>query len=181
MKTQTEKILNILRVIAWIGYICWLIAFGMIIIMAFCLFLNIDSNLTKMTIQESTITLKLLREKYLLQFIAFVGLMILETFLVVKIWEVAKNALTNINLKKPFSYLTTSMIEKISYLIFGIWLIELVPTFYGRYILTLFNDITEKFSLSTEFSYLFMSGIIYLISQIFKRGVELQEENELTV
>jgi type IV secretory pathway TrbL component len=73
------------------------------------------------------------------------------------------------------------MIEKISYLIFGIWLLELFGTAYGRYLQTLFTDITVKFSLSSEFSYLFMSGIIYLISQIFKRGVELQEENELTV
>lgn len=29
--------------------------------------------------------------------------------------------------------------------------------------------------------YFFMAGIVYIISQIFKRGVELQEENELTV
>ncbi|MDZ7934970.1 MAG: DUF2975 domain-containing protein [Emticicia sp.] len=134
-----------------------------------------------MTIQDSTTTLKILREKYPIQFIAFVGLMMFETFLVVKIWEVAKNALTNINLKRPFSYSTASMIEKISYLIFGIWLLELVETAYGRYIQTLFDDITMKFSFSTEFSYIFTAGIIYLISQIFKRGVEIQEENELTV
>lgn len=184
MKTQTEKILNVLRVIAWIGYVGWLIIFGILIIMTFFGFLNFDSEFAKwpkISIQGSEIILKIFREKYPIQFIAFVGLLILETYLVVKIWEVAKNALTDINLKQPFSYSTASMIEKISYLIFGIWLLELFGTAYGRYIQTLFTDITVKFSLSTEFSYLFMSGIIYLISQIFKRGVELQEENELTV
>jgi hypothetical protein len=184
MKTQTEKILNVLRIIAWIGYVGWLIIFGILIIMTFFGFLNFDSEFAKwpnFRIEGSEIDLKILREKYPIQLIVFVGMMILETFLVVKIWEVAKNALTDINLKKPFSYATAFMIEKISYLIFSIWLLELVQTAYGKYIQTLFTDITVKFSLSTEFSYLFMSGIIYLISQIFKRGVELQVENELTV
>jgi hypothetical protein len=181
---KTEKILNVLRIIAWIGYVGWLIIFGILIIMTFFGFLNFDSEFAKwpkISIQASEITLKIFQKKYPIQFIAFLGLVILETFLVLKIWEVAKNALTDINLKKPFSYATAAMIEKISFLIFSIWLLELVQTAYGRYIQTLFNDITEKFSLSTEFSYLFISGIIYLISQIFKRGVELQEENELTV
>jgi hypothetical protein len=184
MKTQTEKILNVLRIIAWIGYVGWLIIFGILIIMAFFGFLTSNFEFTKypkISIQGSEITLKIFREKYPIQFIAFVGIVILETFLVVKIWEVAKNTLTEINLKHPFSYSTAAMIEKISYLIFSIWLLELFGTAYGRYIQTLFTDITVKFTLSTEFSYLFMAGIIYLISQIFKRGVELQEENELTV
>jgi hypothetical protein len=29
--------------------------------------------------------------------------------------------------------------------------------------------------------YLFIAGMIYIISQIFKRGIEIQEENNLTV
>ncbi len=185
MKTKTEKILNILRVVAWVGYVGWLLIFGAVIIMSFFGLLSSSAEFTKLpviNIDNLEITFQTMKEKYPNHFIVYVGFMIVETFLVLKIWEVSKNTLSNINIQSPFSQEMARKIEKISWLIFGIWLIEIFGNFYNKYFLIMIDGGNElEFKLSTGFSYLYMAGIIYLISQIFKRGVELQEENELTV
>ncbi len=185
MKTQTEKILTILRVIAWIGYVGWLLIFGAVVIMSFFGLLSSSAEFTKlpvMNIDNLEITFQTMKEKYPNHFIVYVGLMIIETFLVLKIWEISKNILSNMNVQSPFSQEMARKIEKIAWLIFVCWLIEMAGNLYNKYFLITTNGGNElEFKLSTGFSYLYMAGIIYLISQIFKRGVELQEENELTV
>jgi hypothetical protein len=185
MKTQTEKILNVLRGIAWIGYVGWLIIFGIVIVMSFFAFLNYPSEFAKLPIINMDglgITFQSMRVKYPNHFMVYVGISIIETFLVLKIWEVSKNTLSNINLQKPFSKEMARRIEKIAWIIFGIWIVEMFSNIYNKYFIMTTGGKNElEFSLSTGFSYLYMAGIIYLISQIFKRGVELQEENELTV
>ncbi|MFY7911369.1 MAG: DUF2975 domain-containing protein [Emticicia sp.] len=185
MKTQTEKILNVLRVIAWIGYIGWLIIFAVVIVMSFFAFLNYPSDPTKLPtidIDGLGITFQTMKIKYPNHFIVYVGIIITETFLVLKIWEVSKNTLSIMKLNKPFSKEMAIKIERIAWFIFGVWVVEIFSDSYNKYFLAITNGGNEiEFSLSTGFSYLYMAGIIYLISQIFKRGVELQEENELTV
>ncbi len=98
----------------------------------------------------------------------------------IKIWRLAKDALTNINMNNPFTSNTSIIIEKIAHLTIIIGVINFI---IGQYVITLEALVTNhlKYSFSPDLTYIFGIGIIYLISQIFKRGVELQEENELTV
>lgn len=185
MKTQTEKILNVLRVIAWIGYVSWVVILGVVIVMSFFGLLNYPSafaSWTNIDIDGFEITFQAMREKYPEHYVFYNIMIIIETFLVLKIWEISKNTLSSINLGNPFSNKMARSIEMIAWFIFGIWAIGVFSNIFNKYFLMTINGGNEiEFSLSTGFSYLYMAGIIYLISQIFKRGVELQEENELTV
>lgn len=181
MKTQTEKILNILRVIAWIGYVGWIViavSLGIFIIYSF---IFPEADFTKnISITDAKLSFRTLKNDYLGRLIFYYILSLVKIYFVINIWKLAKDALTNININNPFTSITSIIVEKIAYLTIIIGIINFI---IGQYVIALEGLITNhfKYSFSPDLTYLFGIGIIYLISQIFKRGVELQEENELTV
>lgn len=181
MKTQTEKILNVLRVIAWVGYVgsIALIIIGGIATIYFISFP--DADFTKnVTISDAKLSFKTLKNGYLGRLIFYYILFLIKTYFVIKIWRLAKDALTNININNPFTSSTSIIIERIAHLTIIIGVINFI---IGQYVIALEGLVTDhfKYNFSPDLTYIFGIGIIYLISQIFKRGVELQEENELTV
>ncbi|MFN3489676.1 MAG: DUF2975 domain-containing protein [Emticicia sp.] len=181
MKTQTEKILNVLRVIAWIGYI-GSIALTIIGGIATIYFISFpDADFTKnVTISDAKLSFRTLKNDYLGRLIFYYILFLIKIYFVIKIWKLAKDALTNININNPFTSNTSIMIEKIAHLTIIIGVINFI---IGQYTIALEGLVTDyfRYNFSPDLTYIFGIGIIYLISQIFKRGVELQEENELTV
>jgi hypothetical protein len=181
MKTQTEKILNILRVIAWIGYVGSIVIAVMVGIFTIYSFIFPNSNFIKYTyVADTKISFKTLKNEYLGRLIFYYILSLIKIYFVIKIWKLAKDALTNLNINSPFSSKTSVIFERIVYLIIVIGVINFI---IGQYVNTLEALITNhtKYNFSPDLTYLFGIGILYLFSQIFKRGVELQEENELTV
>ena len=181
MKTQTEKILNILRVIAWIGYVGSIAMTVIAGIFTIYSFIYPDADFIKnITISEAKLPFRTLKNDYLGRLIFYYILFLAKTYFVIKIWKLAKDALNNININNPFSSKTSIILEKIAYLMIVIGVINFI---IGQYIIALEGLVTNhfKYSFSPDLTYIFGIGIIYLISQIFKRGVELQEENEFTV
>ena len=82
-------------------------------------------------------------------------------------------------MKNPFTVTISAKIQKISYLLFELWVVSFIGNNYIKFIGKESGiDLVNHFN---QGEYFFMAGIVYIISQIFKRGVELQEENELTV
>jgi hypothetical protein len=75
---------------------------------------------------------------------------------------------TKMNMESPFTIETADRLRTISLLILTLWVVSLVTNLFGG-----------KLSLSTD--PLFMAGLTYLISQIFRRGVDMQTDHELTV
>lgn len=90
--------------------------------------------------------------------------------------------LQKMNLSNPFSAYVSEQITKVSYCTFSIGLINYfaVSTCKNLAHKGFMVDQMNPFWVNTE-SFILMAAIIYVISIIFKRGVELQQENELTV
>lgn len=93
------------------------------------------------------------------------------SFLVVKVFG-------KINLADPFKLSTAKQIERISHFILATWLISVVAKSLKNGLVD--EKIVIQFSTSSG-EFLFLAGVIYIIAQIFKRGVEIKSENELTV
>ena len=181
MKTQTEKVLNILRVIAWIGYVGSIVLTVAVGIFILYLFISPNSDFTKnISISDARLSFNTLKNDFLGRLIFYYILSLIKIYFVIKTWKLAKDALINININNPFTSNTSIIIEKIAYLMILIGALNFI---IGQYVFTLEALVTNhlKYNFSPDLSYIFGIGIVYLISQIFKRGVELQEENELTV
>lgn len=88
------------------------------------------------------------------------------------------NIFLKINLDQLFSSLMISLIRKISQVALGIGIVALLAQNYSKWFLHRGQIISEKWG-AEEF--LFLAGIIFVIGLVFKRGIEIQSENELTI
>ena len=90
--------------------------------------------------------------------------------------------LHKLDLSKPFSSFAAKKINSIAYYTFSIGIISYIArevtknmNHYGLEI-----DKLQEFWIDSQ-AFILMAAIIYIIATIFKRGIELQNENELTI
>ena len=90
--------------------------------------------------------------------------------------------LYKLDLAKPFNNFVTKKILQISNYTFSIGILSYIARETARnlahhgYEVDILNQFWEDSQ-----AFILMAAVIYVIAQIFKRGVELQSENELTV
>lgn len=87
-----------------------------------------------------------------------------------------------LDLNKPFNNLVSKQITKISYLTFSIGLLSYVAQeTVGRIIRKGYEVGNLNQFWTDSQAFILMAAVIYVISVIFSRGIELQNENDLTV
>lgn len=180
MKTNTKQILNVLSVVSWITFIGLCIQTGTIIFNFIYSFSNplvaenFDSGLDLTNLYNSNIGMY----SYIVSFLIILsGLKAYIFFLVIRIF-------LTVNFKEPFKTKLASLITSISYLAFTVWALSVVSNssaanLVDKGIDLSVMDLQKYIGGSSEFFFLGM--ILFIISQIFKRGIELQSENELTI
>ena len=178
MTKKENFIWKLLQVVSWIIFIGFCIQTGALIF-------NFIYSLFR-PIATHDLYLKLnLSELYERSFFLYVFLFSLAItisgisawlfYLVIKLFD-------RLNLVKPFSEEVADLISRISYYAFSIGLLGVIAISFTK-------ELTKKgFEVSTigrfwedSVTYLMMSAIIFIISLIFKRGIELQKENDLTI
>lgn len=92
------------------------------------------------------------------------------------------NLMHKMNLSKPFSTFVAKQISQLSYYTLSIGFISYIARQFVKNLNhhSSVSDNLNQFWVDSE-AFIFTGAIIYIIAQIFKRGVELQEENDLTV
>ncbi len=173
---KTEQILPILRVGAWIVYIGAIIR---TVVFAVSFVVRIYWQ-----VKEDP------KSGTLLAYIMLLSLLMAGMILYVELWRQVKDVLTNINLGTPFTMETARSLASVSYSLLAIWIVAFVGKNYLHYIqkrMPGLADLTTGYiaDLGGGFDVngvlLLNAGIVYIIAQIFRRGVELQQENELTI
>ncbi|MBN8835396.1 MAG: hypothetical protein ABS68_00790 [Niastella sp. SCN 39-18] len=88
----------------------------------------------------------------------------------------------NMDLKKPFSTFVAKQIMLVSYFTLGIGLLSYIARQLAEN-LTHHDIVTDHLNQFWEDSqaFILMGAVIYIIATIFKKGVDLQNENDLTV
>jgi hypothetical protein len=177
MKTRTEKILVVLKILAFMGAVKYSIDCGAQLTHFVASFINTDW--AKRT-YEVNLDIFNIREKSIWFYSYAMCLTIAVSALKAFIWYVVFDLLVKLKLQTPFSMEVEKKLERIAYLLVGVWIVSSI--FWKTYIYYLSQ--ATGIQLPTNNSgdeYLFMAGMIYIISQVFKRGIEIQEENQLTV
>jgi hypothetical protein len=182
MKIENKQILKFLSISIWIAFI---VMFIVLLVQVFLFILGLFTEIPSLTyvsldfLRVNTKLIQKLRHSNLLSYIGFWILTLTITFLKFKIIEYLKDIFMNLNLQSPFIREVVELIEKISYTLFIIIFIEGIQSIYNPMVFSGLGKVKHHFTVN--FNYLFLVGVIFIISQIFKRGIELQEENELTV
>lgn len=174
MKTRTQNILSVVRIIALVAYIGAIIRVGRIIIPFIMGFIN-----NKLWADTGT-KLDFLRENHLLPYIGLMSFVIITAIIQVQIWEILRAILEEINLNTPFSIKVAKMLENMSYFILSLGVLFIIADLYLKYLAKSIAGLDVGY-FNTNFQFSFAAGIVYVVAQIFKRGVELQEESDFTV
>ena len=139
----------------------------------------INSDWAKRT-YEVNLDIFNIREKSIAYYSYAMCLTIAVLMLKATIWYVVYALLTKLKLQTPFSMEVEKKLERIAYLLLGVWIVSSI--FWKTYIYYLSQGMGIQLQANNSGDeYLFMACIIYIISQVFKRGIEIQEENQLTV
>ena len=90
--------------------------------------------------------------------------------------------ISKLDLEKPFDSFVSKQITQISYFTFSIGLLSSLAQHTAKNLMHQGYeiDILDQFWADSE-AFILMSAIIYIIASIVKRGVEIQNENDLTV
>lgn len=173
---KTENIFITLTVVAWIMFVGFCIEAGTLAFnVVWSWFINHGLNIKTMGIE--------LRE--LLSFSAWHHtvfgslLTALAIFKALLMYEGIK--LTGkLSLKEPFSEWVTQRIERMAHYAWQAALVSVCVDIYAGWLKK--QTITLGIRFDNDWSeFLLLAGILYVIASIFKRGIQLQEENELTV
>jgi Protein of unknown function (DUF2975) len=174
MKTKTERILLIMNILTWMAFIGCVIQAGAILI----------SYGVSTANPVAAKNLYMGMNYYFLRtadFGHYTGIVaFIVFFLVAKAyiaWLVIK-VLSRIKLENPFTIEIARRLERISYFIFGMAVMAFAYSAYTEWLSKRFPELTEKISLG---DFLFLAGVVFVLAQIFKKGIEIQLENELTV
>lgn len=89
---------------------------------------------------------------------------------------------SSLNLVKPFSEEISKLLAQISYYTFSIGLIGAIAHRYAQSLVKRGFDVDSAGQFWNDYSaFLMMAAVVFVIAQIFKKGLELQSENDLTV
>jgi hypothetical protein len=179
MKSRTKQILGILHVISWVIFFGLCIKTGAII---YSFFVSLVINPIATKNLHLGLDLSALRDFSMMHYVIMVLYIISLSALKAYLFYLAIKIFLKINLLHPFSTKMSFLLNKIGHVAVGIGLLSVLAIAYGKWLTkkgVVLPDTQDYLGGAGEF--LMLGAIIYIIAQIFKRGIEIQSENELTV
>ena len=173
-KTKTEHVLIFMKVLAWMAFFGFVVVAGIYLISFLLSLWNPDAA---NDIYEG-LNLYELRQASILRYSFVMVFLILMTIMKAKVWFMVIKIIRKLKIKNPFTLEIATQLENIAYWLFAIWVLAAISGGYFAWIGDMAGDLNDSWD---HGQFLFMAGLVFIISQIFKRGVEIQSENELTV
>ena len=178
MTKNNDFILKVLNVVSWIIFIGLCIEAG-------ALMFNFILTLFKPIATHNIYKGLDLSEMYRNQFPHYMGVMSFVVILAVckaYLFYLVVKIFTKLNLVKPFDVEIAKLIEKISVEAFSIGIVSIIAHQYTKRLMESDYELSHiETYWNDAAAFLMMAAIIFVISQIFKKGIELQNENDLTV
>lgn len=178
MAKRNNFVFIALQIVAWIIFVGLSIeAGGLIVNFVFSLFKpEVVHNLyQKLDLSE-------MYEQSKLAYFGMYGFILVISLLKAYLFYVVIMLLSKLDLLKPFSTYVAGQITKISYFTLSIGLLSLLARQISDGLQQRGFDIDNlsQFWADSQ-AFILMAGVIYVIATIFSRGVEIQNENDLTV
>lgn len=180
MNNTSKTILNILKsVFSLTYYFCWIILAFLLLICASKIFnINID-KLSEIKVNLGTYNGKIIDlisvDVSYFTYIMFYS--IVSMILYIYLFKTVLKIIDAIKTKNPFKQTIYDLLFKTARILFAIGIVS----FIFEFIISLFDNVFKiEFNLST-IQYILFSAIVYIIAQIYKQGIELKTENDLTI
>ena len=170
---KTKRILKIMHILAWVAFIGLSIKAGAIMI---SYFVSLGNEEAAKDLYQG-MDLFAYKQYSLTHYSIIVGYKVLQFSLQAYIAFLIIKLLSNLNIDRPFNANALKSMQTISYSL--LWLWTLVVTHNIHVGILEANTGLKAALLPSEFIYI--AGIVYVFSLLFKRGLELQQENDLMI
>ena len=175
MRQKTSFILKATNVIFWIIFIGLCIKTGAILIsFLISLFVNVDGTKNLYL----GLNLSNLYAFSVWHYVIVVSCIVLLTGLKAYIAYLAVRIFLKLDIINPFTADVATLISRISYIALGTGVLAVIASGYSEWLIKKGIAIPENWA-SGEF--LFLAGRIFIIAQVFEKGIEIQTDNELTI
>jgi hypothetical protein len=178
MKKSNDFIFQALVVVAWIIFVGLSIEAGALIVnFVFSLY---NPEMVKNLYQKIDLSSMYERSKW--AFYSMYSFVLTISILKAYMFYIVVNLVSKINLSKPFSSFVSEQIKQISYYTFAIGILSYLARQTAKKLVTQDYqvDSLDQFWADSQ-AFILMAAVIYVIAVIFSKGVELQNENDLTV
>ena len=173
MKATT--VLGILRVVSWLIFIGLCIRVGGMIISFFLsLFVNTEAAGDLFMSFNLSGLLQYNKWHYIVLAVLIITISGLKAYLFYWVIKI----ISKINFTNPFSQYNGKIIFKMSSIALQIGILSVTVKSYALWLSR--NHVVIPYRGDSN-DFLYLAGILFVIGYIFKRGIELQSENELTV
>lgn len=173
-KTRTEQVLIVMHILAWVAFIGFLINGGAILVsyVVSCVNPAAAKNLYK------GLNMYDLRQYNFWHYTLSAFLLVVVSGMKALVFFLAIKILSKVNMTNPFKIEVALILQRIGYVLLGTWSVAMLANAHTAWLLSETGQLHGDW-VSTEV--IFMAGLVFIISQVFKRGVEIQSENDLTV
>ncbi len=179
MKATSKGILSILHVISWIIFLGLCFKTGTLLFSSFFSVYVNPEGAKKLYLE---LNLSNLYDHDPVYYIIVTSLLVVITALEALIFYLVIKIFLKINYVHPFSKQIASLISGIGYISLIVGILCNIAKSHVEWLIkqgVSFPDMNPYIGAGSEF--ILFAGVIFFIAQIFKRGMEIQSENELTV
>lgn len=179
MKMSTVTILTVLRVIIWVTFIGICIKTGVLL---FTVLMSLSLHPQFANDLYLGLDLSTLMDSSRWRYICLMSLIIFLSGLKAWFFFRITHLFNSFNLMEPFNEAMHSILMKISWTALEIGILALIAREYVRSLQKNGFELPSLHDfLGGGVEFLFMAGVIFIIAQVFRRGLEIQSENELTI
>ena len=173
MNSKTENLLRVMHVLAWVVFIGLLIKAGAVII---SYFISLSNPQAAKDLYEG-MDLSAYKNQSFIHYTSVVAYKVVLFIAQAYIAFLITRLLSKLNISRPFNTDVVRLMKKISYSILSVWLIAMVYNLHVAILERSYGIVATYIS----GDFIFLAGVIYVLAQMFKRGVTIQSENELTI
>lgn len=178
MAKGNDFVFKVLKIVAWIIFVGLCIeAGGLIVNFVFSIY---KPEFVHNLYQKLDLSDMYQRSKW--AFFGMYSFILTISILKAFLFYVVIRLITKLNLSKPFNNFVSEQITQISYYTFSIGILSYIARETARnlqhkgYVIDQLSQFWEDSQ-----AFILMAAVIYVIATIFKKGVEIQTENDLTV
>jgi hypothetical protein len=178
MSKKNNFVFKVLSIVAWVIFVGLCIEAGGLIV-------NFIFSLYKPEFVQNLYQKLDLSEMYKLSKLAFFSMytfILVISILKAYLFFIVIRLISKLDLSKPFNSFASEQITQLSYFTLSIGLVSYIAQQTAKSLLHRGYEIDQlnRFWVDSQ-AFILMAAVVYVIATIFKRGLEIQNENDLTV
>jgi len=178
MKSKNNFVFIVLNIVAWIIFVGLSIeAGGLIVNFIFSIF---KPEMVQNLYQKMDLSELYNRSQWV--FYSMYSFVLVISILKAILFYIVIMLLLKLDLEKPFNSYVSEKITQISYFTFSIGLLSYIARKTAKNLQHRGYEIDQlnPFFVDSQ-AFILMAAVVYVIAVIFKKGIEIQSENELTI